>query len=1603
MPDPYAPQWARRSGGYGDSYGNDFGGGGSAFHDGGLGWQTGLDPNLQAILPSKQDVASVVAQQEAENPLGTFGDILGAVGNFVGHITGAEALKGFIVGAKKDGFEGGIARAVENYTQWKQTPFSEIRAAFGGGDISGIGAVATDLTGEILSDPLTWLTFGFSAIPKALLSKLSVVSKLGREELLSKGLWHSAAFHVPLGKWILGRDITIPLAEIPIIAPIFKGLDSVAAKALDVIGYNARRAFSPVTRAFSNQAILPRGPMLQQVTDVQKELNKTRQTIEAAFWENYSTTHPMLRDLMLKDPKYQRFTSDMIELGIEGIDDKGAILTRYENFDTFRSQAKIARKLETDSAFATRWGTLNDAQAIGTDDWLKALRETYQKDKVQLPSGWLQAGGLTPRAGVDFNTFETADEFISEANKIHREIGLPEIPTPAGGEAARRTGEQGLQAGGDSVRALKRDIRQGRIQEFMDTYADLERREKATPGLKDAFNDWLGAHREAMQGLHDSETASGIVNGFQENYLARYITPEARKLLDSRMVSRIQEFTGGDQVIMSFMKERKFSDMLTSEVNEFLKHVGTKATNYKALNTSAEEMAMLSGKYGPAQAMISKVFPEKWVRSLRKIDPGAVDFFHTNPIYSDYLRTKGSAFAQGVSKAWDAFFHEDSPTVMDSALLTDTNKVTSLIEEAQASSGAQKLVYRKPTGVSATTPEELTYSLAQTEIHNRVALYRGALGDDLATRLMDAKGGYDAVIGQMQAALKLGKDFVIYPAEHPAAVAQPVSARLLADVAGRAKTSQDTLDYLRSVRSHMLGEGIPQAAAGKAAPTLSDVTSEASGYMKRARAELPALAENRMNRVAELQQNLKTLDEQSLNLRNLVADVEEAKAGQGGFAHLAADAHLDSVPMQEEWIRGTRSVLERSLKKAQAGGLPTEQELAVELLGSDLTSHLKSYRDLRQSEVGLRGTISSHIGDLWSRRDSILQGMKDGTAGAKETLSGFLKTGINRDIVDNQAALLHQFSKDGLATFDELPEALQKSLASGRLKGEVHLVDSKSFDESRRLIGELRKPDPLRKNPFFSMIANVSDWWKPITVAHPAFLQSRVRDVTQGLYTLAQQGMVSMEGFRDAGIVTKALRDSMGEGVSLADKLAGQTIKVMSDGAWTELPLADVVQFAQRRGLLGPGAMSDQLITAGNDAAARLLKGAPGKQRNFLQKVGDVLGVTSPETSKTLQGGINFARRLDDRVRTTGFFSAIRDGMDLETAAAQTRKWTYGLDGPSTTFEKSLAGNFVPLYSFAKWSVDRTVDQLIHQPATLAWIAKGRKVAAENMIGGGPPEKTGLMDTVLPKFINENIGVPFLHGADGTVKYLTMGSLLPAGNFQSVVNAIGAIFGPNKTPLDRASPLMRYAGGQLNPVWKTTLETVFNTNLYSGRDLEAVPNEQVEMFGMPMSAAKGNVVRNFSRLADVLDKLNFIDVPRFISGLANGEVTGLGPDAVPRNLTLSGHEQTPFLQRLLTSAVGPSPVKTYDINIPEQARKVRFMQERTLMDKIAMLRNRLLQGTEPDARENAQVFSESIKYDLATIARRQELEASEPKAEPIPGRVAKKPLGLEKYYNPSGR
>lgn len=603
-----------------------------------------------------------------------------------------------------------------------------------------------------------------------------------------------------------------------------------------------------------------------------------------------------------------------------------------------------------------------------------------------------------------------------------------------------------------------------------------------------------------------------------------------------------------------------------------------------------------------------------------------------------------------------------------------------------------------------------------------------------------------------------------------------------------------------------------------------------------------------------------------------------------------------------------------------------------------------AFNKAHAEEMSIRAAVKHSIDNLKIARNEVLAGREAAVAtelaALKEAFKG-VRASIKPEMISNEAKLWYRFRKEGILGWDELSTEAQERLIKRGGAGTLIATNADTLANVKRYFETFTAPDSLRGTMFARVMDPLRRWFVGMTVMHPTMVNTRMADMIGGTLTAAQGGFFSPDRMILAERMSRAIGRGIKNGLTPGEVLGAERFIPKNGGA--PMLMADVLAKAQTGGLVGADLLRDAVIGAVQDAA--LKNRSVGRQ--LMDWTLGFFGMTKPSTNPVLRLGNKFARYGDDSIRLQTLFSALDQGQGIDDAILTAKQWTYGAGKEMTAFERHGMSRVFPFYSFMSWGMRRMAELWLHKPGTISWLTHLRDNAyAANDLDPADTSR------ILPKFINDNLGIPVANTAEGPKMYL-FGKLFPLGNVFDIVSAVTKIVSGDP---DEA---LRYIGQNMHPALKNAAEVVVNRDFFSGREISQFPGDTHELLGVEMPTPMRHVLKSWFRGLSELDRLNVF----------NAEEMSVAVDAVRRGDVLGRRKELPLIERFLSSAFGPVPVKGYQIDVEEELRYSRRKDQDRLNKDKALLRKAINEGKEADIGAMQEVVSDQ----LAEIEARQRI------------------------------
>lgn len=216
---------------------------------------------------------------------------------------------------------------------------------------------------------------------------------------------------------------------------------------------------------------------------------------------------------------------------------------------------------------------------------------------------------------------------------------------------------------------------------------------------------------------------------------------------------------------------------------------------------------------------------------------------------------------------------------------------------------------------------------------------------------------------------------------------------------------------------------------------------------------------------------------------------------------------------------------------------------------------------------------------------------------------------------------------------------------------------------------------------------------------------------------------------------------------------------------------------------------------------------------------------------------------VEDHARIALFMDGLEQGMDAASSAMRVKKYLFDYRN-LTRIEKGIFRRLLPFYTWTRMSIPLALETLVTKPGAVSALEKIR-VAGEK--GVEDPVKR----EYLSEWLREGIGVPVRKGPSGETEYFLLKGWIPT--------------------TDLAKLDLNEVLGMLHPAIKTSVETLINKNLFTGRPVERFPGELKKFLGIPMPGKYENIARNAVALVEV-DRALFSGASpgQAVTGLATG-------------------------------------------------------------------------------------------------------------------------------------
>ena len=1319
--------------------------------------------------------------------------------------------------------------------------------------------------------------------------------------------------------------------------------------------------------------------------------------------------YPEVFDFMANNPQIHGAMTTIAEADIPSVDARAQLSSLADAPDLVLRSKRLETRLATDKTFKSIYDTATSVKAddiafvaaqkganLGSyeDKAVKAydaLNTLYRKYDLPIPSEYLQAAGLPERTGVEISAFRAAGAERTTAT----EIALAHPGSLSAGEASR--------AAVDSATPnAAMEARQSAIDQLRQDFADI----LALPDADRAKLDkWLEIHKFMMKEQARIEAVNGVMNASFEHHVGPYVyriaTPDTKKFINDFARSKINSIgPAGIAVSERFMKNREWTDLLAIEANAVAWEVGTKATGYAPLKT-------LMAEHGH-DGFFGWLFDKPFIRDLWKKDPEAAQFFSVNPVHSDYQRIVAGARAVGKMTMLRG--------LIDSTMKKTTTKLSDIADNQNYTAKGMIGVMEVGTPgrpYRTVSPQEIIQEGVSAEVAARYEIADAMIGRDLHARLRVDGANFNAEMAGLKDALNIThkmspRDLAQSTGESYAASNMKGAAREIQDAQGR-------FDTIRELE-RSLGKGpLSEAATAKMAEYgrrwNTDSTWASQFADERIGAEIAAIREDikraHVGNVSEREAiRLKALDEQARMRQQIltvrkgakerIADVRELNLSRRGKELSGYVPKLSDNPLyvqakeraaasisvrreeigrigeaaasrMEESVQGASKIIRAKMDRidelvALRDSLSDRAEWLANNIRLDREEAQAALSEAHATYAAVRRGVQENIRQFGDTSRDVAAMMKGSAAEERALLSAQRGAGLTPSKFNQELVLWHRLRKDGRLAYDEAQNFVMsdgsKLIDKLPQDGTVHWFDRKEFESAVAQIDEVYKPDMLRDSRVAKVLDYVKSVWAPYTTVNPLFLQSRVRDQATNFLQL------SLNGFRHFGVIPEAINTRMAlhrslHGGAEAGALDAVAVtRTLADGTIESMTRRQLLDITQAKGVVtGQSMMASDMMDTAEAFASRH---PPATATNVLKGVASAFVPFQPGmNSPVIRWGAKFAGVLDDTARLAGFMDAWKRRMSIEQAVEHVSSTLYSGLRASTSLERSILQRTIPFYGFAKWAMGQSVKTYFEKPGFLDVLGKVRDNAYASPPFGGNPIDPAQVDTILPQFLKDGLGIPYRNSPEGP-RFFALGGYLPIGEISQLVAGLQGMFDPKST-----NGMLAYVASKMNPALKVPLEAFLNRDMFKDRDIEAVPGEQRNFMGMTVNATTYQLMSQI-RFVSELGRLGILTRDQ-AKAIVAAQESGEKP--------IGEREQLPFMDRFIGSAFGFAP-KTYLVDVANDSLQARAKQDDEIQQAKSLLKSNVLrQEGSPASKENIQAIRTVLadKYaDRALLS--QELE-----------------------------
>lgn len=1463
-------------------------------------------------MPSQDEVkaARAAAQEDAESDYG-IGKFLSDIFSVPDRLLGGQSLKALIAGDVGAAVANNpLSQALAIFTPLTREDLGiekydmrRIRESWG--DTSAqTGALnfALNFVGDFVFDPGSFLMpFGkLSAIGKATGNPAAINMARGLlSQAVENGTRAMLVFKVPLIK------------NTGFVVPWFKSFEPSIARGLEGLSnfLNTNAVTAGVLKVFD-----PAAAGLGDVKDaagkvvvsgsaqrdfVRKAL-RGRQDAITAYKENYL---PVLRQklespagaLLLKDKDAQAVVYAASELGMSLTDDMAAIRSTIESGLPYaRGKAARNRLLNENADAVLLADRMRKGDAKAVSEWME-----------QFPGATLPAEGLPlaqsmgaarPHIDLGIDTRVLGHESVDQS--VRRTI------MPAGGVGVAERGAIADDVGSVTGSALV-EAKSQMISLFEKFHSG-----KGSMPLADLM-EIAEAGRTLMERVGHGDVMKGILNGMLDNYAPRILNPEVAEMVEKQWLSGVRSVAGekADAVGAFFQKHRKFSDLAKFEVEYVVREIGTKYLGY----TPLADLGGTAGQNVFWQTM-AKIFPQDFIDGLRKVRGGEdiAEFFASNPGYAWNQRIARGAQVSADADFYGTIFAKDSPLVLNRDMVQDLTEETIqyrasrnlrgfLVDAAKPGTAGKPVAYNNLFSTLVDDESRAAVQIARDDL-------RAYVDDAIVTKKANDAQIIDSLTSDRRAFDLADADLAKFTPWSPAGAVIVKNAKDVRHEQNLVKGLQLEADALAGNRVDMRG--------------LRDAAKSELSTFKQAK--------------TALEDRLRVLDRHIAASKKAAAETKFTGPQAEIMAKEAAESRAGITKARQETWQAIQdhderiAELQRDLTDAKSNALLVER--AKKRVGQDIAERNKEIARLKASVARQRAAIDNEIGTIREQRDAFIKMVKEDSKASRKELTSILNEKLERGRMADEIAIMRMKREGGALAIDELmqrrPDLWQKiKERHGTLA--VHWMDA---GVAERMLGKdglmARLAKPYAPSDAMKMFDSATWWWKAWTTMNPAFINTRVRDViTTGVTSMMFGG--SPRVFKEMGAGSLDAWKMM---LSLKKHLRGEatdiTTKVITRGDGATINIGDLMSEVQRRGVANSSLVGDALRFTGEEEAIRA--GIPGGTWS------KVLHAFDPrvKSNTLINYGFRMAEGGDNLAKIATVIANWRAGKSVDEAIDFVKGVAYNPNDVMllTTLERHHLRRWIPMYSFAKYALTKTMSAAALRPGSIGALDK--LIRNARSFTGLTPEES---DLVMPEFVRDNLGIPFRVGADGEVEYALFGSFHPAGTLVSLANAL------RDTGDKEKGGLGEWIGQQMNPMLRIPLEFAIGRSFYGQREIERFDDEATEFMGVSMSKKSAHVLRSIRFLNEV-DRL----------GIFSSE-----------DLRALRRAPGSEWKRVLSSAFGVVPARIGEVDAVRQLEFAQIDNAREITKAKAELRRQIESGSGRATEKNVETLKQLLARRIA--------------------------------------